>query len=153
MILNSDGDVIENPDLTLGHLVDREEVIKHPAIKAKPAGEKLVEKAPGLYERVIIPAVFPRPAYEETKKWQEYVPYTDEELAERKAQAEADAAAKAEAEAAAAAEAEAKEQEEAIIAAMPEAVEELAGIIAEQSEQIETISLAIEELAGMNGGE
>lgn len=153
MILNSDGEVIENPDLTLGHLVDREKIIKHPAIKAKPAGEKLVEKAPGLYERIITPAVFPRPAYEETKKWQEYVPYTEEELADREAQAEADAAAKAEAEAAAAAEAVAKEQEQAVLAAMPGAIEDLAGIIAEQSEQIETISRAIEELAGMNGGE
>lgn len=153
MILNSKGEVIENPDLTLGHLVDREKVIKHPAIKAKPAEEKLVEKAPGLYERIITPAVFPRPAYEETKKWQEYVPYTEEELADREAQAEADAAAKAEAEAAAAAEAVAKEQEQAVLAAMPGAIEDLAGIIAEQSEQIETISRAIEELAGMNGGE
>lgn len=153
MILNSDGEVIENPDLTLGHLVDREEVIKHPAIKAKPAEEKLIEKAPGLYERVIIPAVFPRPAYDEVRKWQEYVPYTDEELAERKAQAEADAAAKAEADAAAKAEAEAKEQEAAILAATPGAVEELAAIIAEQSEQIETISVAIQELATMHEGE
>lgn len=153
MILNSEGTEVTNPDLTLGYLVDREETIKHPAIKAKPASEKLVEKSPGLFERVVTPAVFARPAWEETRKWQEYVPYTDEELAARAAQAEADAAAKAEAEAAAAAEAEAKEQEEAIIAAMPEAVEELAEIIAEQSEQIETISLAIEELAGMNGGE
>lgn len=153
MILNSDGVEITNPDLTLGRLVDREETIKHPAVKAKPAGEELVEKAPGLFERVKTLAVFACPAWEETRKWQEYVLYTDEELADREAQAEADAAARAEAEAAAAAEAEAKEQEEAVIAAMPEAVEELAALVAEQAEQLETISVAIEELAAMNGGE
>ena len=145
MILNSDGVEITNPDLTLGRLVDREETIKHPAVKAKPAGEELVEKAPGLFERVKTPAVFACPAWEETRKWQEYVLYTDEELADREAQAEADAAARAEA--------EAKEQEEAVIAAMPEAVEELAALVAEQAEQLETISVAIEELAAMNGGE
>ena len=148
MILNSEGTEVTNPDLTLGYLVDREEVIKHPAIKAKPAGEKLVEKAPGLYERIITPAVFPRPAYEEVKKWQEYMPYTDEELAERKAQAEADAAAKAEAEAAAAAEAEANEQRKHIIDAVPDTLIEFDEQIAMMMNAMIDLDIAIAEMKG-----
>lgn len=153
MILDQNGNEIENPDLTLGHLVDREETIHHPAIEAQQRKTKRVQIAENLYREEVAPAVFPRPAYDEVRKWQEYVPYTDEELAEREAQAEADAAAKAEADAAAKAEAEAKEQEAAILAATPGAVEELAAIIAEQTEQIETISVAIQELATMHEGE
>lgn len=148
MILNSNGEVIENPDLTLGHLVDREEVIKHPAIKAKPAGEKLVEKAPGLYERIITPAVFPRPAYEETKKWQEYVPYTDEELAEREAQAEAEAAERAEAEAAAAAEATTNEQRKQIIDVLPDTLIEFDEQIAMMMNAMIDLDMAIAEVKG-----
>lgn len=153
MILDQNGNEIENPDLTLGHLVEREETIHHPAIEAQPRKTKRVQIADNLFREEVTPAVFPRPAYDEARKWQEYVPYTAEELAERKAQQEAEKAERAEAEAAAAAEAEAKAQEEAVIAAMPGAVEELAALVAEQSEQLETISVAIEELAAMNGGE
>lgn len=153
MILDQNGNEIENPDLTLGHLVDREETIHHPAIEAQQRKTKRVQIAENLYREEVTPAVFPRPAYDEVRKWQEYVPYTDEELAERKAQAEADAAAKAEADAAAKAEAEAQEAMNATLAALPDAIEDLAAVVASTAEQVETMAGAIEELAAMTEGE
>lgn len=153
MILDQEGNTIENPDLTLGHLVDREETIHHPAIEAQPRTTKRVQIAENLYREEVTPAVFPRPAYDEVRKWQEYVLYTPEELAERKAKEEADAAARAEADAAAKAEAEAQEAMNATLAALPDAIEDLAAVVASTAEQVETMAGAIEELAAMTEGE
>lgn len=153
MIFDQKGNEIENPDLTKGYLVDREETIHHDAIEAQPRKVKRVEIADNLYKEEVTSAIFPRPAYDEVRKWQEYVPYTKKELADREAKAEADAAARAEAEAAAKAEAEAKEHEAAVMASLPDAIEELAGMLAEVSEKVEIVSVAIEELAAEQAGE
>lgn len=153
MIRDQEGNELTNPDLNAGYLVDREEVIHHPAVMAKARKVKTEEVAPNLVKKMVEPAVFPVPAWDETVKWQEYIPYTEEELVAREAQKAADEAARAEAEAAAKAEAEAKEQEAAVIASLPGAVEELAGMAAAALEQIEIISGAIEELAAGQAGE
>lgn len=153
MILDQKGNEIESPDFSKGYLVEHEEVIHHDAIKAQQSKTELVEVAPNLFKEVTTPQVFPVPAWDETRKWQEYILYTPKELAERAAQAEADAAARAEAEAQAKAEEEEREAEKAVIGSLPAAFEELASVVAELADNQETMAVAIEELGTLHEGE
>lgn len=86
-ILDETGAVVENPDLTLGHLVDDTEEITHPAVEGVeeqwhwetvaeyPSGGKDVQK------------IVDRPGVQAQEEWvekvpiQRYIRYTAEELA------------------------------------------------------------------------
>ena len=93
-IIDETGAVVENPDLTLGYLVDDTEEVTHPAVEGVeeqwhwetvteyPNGGKDVQK------------IIDRPGVQAQEEWVEQVPvqryirYTAEELAQRKAQEE-----------------------------------------------------------------
>lgn len=112
-IIDSNGNPIENPDLTLGYLKPETQTVHHDAvagveevshyetIREYPNGGKDVKKV------VDVKAVPAQDAYDEEVEVQRYVLYTAEELA---AQAEA----KKKAEEAAAAEAKKKAELEAV---------------------------------------
>lgn len=97
-IRDSQGNIISNPDLELGYLVNRVEEITHAEIPARAA----ITKTEIIYEdkqnpnnkiiqkKVIVPAINAIPAYTETIPYQEYILYTEEELAEKAAQKEQD---------------------------------------------------------------
>ena len=88
-IIDETGTVVENPDLTLGHLVDDAEEIIHPAQEAVeelshyetvaeyPNGGKDVRK---VIDREGVPA---QDAWTEQVPIQRYIRYTAEELARR----------------------------------------------------------------------
>ena len=89
-IIDENGAVLENPDLTLGWLRDETEAMKHPAqagvpelshyetVAEYPNGGKDVRK---IIDREGIPA---RDAWTEQVPIQRYIRYTAEELAARK---------------------------------------------------------------------
>ena len=112
-IIDTNGNPIENPDLSLGWLEDKTQTIHHDAVQAVaevshyetiaeyPNGGKDVEKV------VDVPGVEAKDAWDEEEQVQVYHLYTAEELA-------AQADAKKKAEEAAAAEAKKKAELEAV---------------------------------------
>ena len=95
-IRDSQGNIISNPDLELGYLINKVEEITHPAIPGRPAitemktifedelnpNNKIVQK------KIIVPETNAVPAYVEEIPYQEYILYTEDELAEKVAQKE-----------------------------------------------------------------
>lgn len=85
-ILDETGAVVENPDLTLGYLVDDTEPMEHPAVEGVeevshyetvaeyPNGGRDVRKV------IDVPGVPARPAWVEQLPVKRYIRYTDEEL-------------------------------------------------------------------------
>lgn len=86
-IIDENGAAIENPDLTLGYLVDDTEEITHPAVEGVeeqwhwetvteyPNGGKDVQKI------IDVPGVPAQAAWTEQVPVQRYIRYTEEELA------------------------------------------------------------------------
>ena len=86
-IIDENGAAIENPDLTLGYLVDDTEPVEHPAVEGVeevshyetvaeyPNGGKDVQRV------VDVPGVPAQVAWTEQVPVQRYIRYTDEELA------------------------------------------------------------------------
>ena len=86
-IIDENGAAIENPDLTLGYLVDDTEPVEHPAVEGVeevshyetvaeyPNGGKDVQRV------VDVPGVPARPAWTEQLPIKRYIRYTAEELA------------------------------------------------------------------------
>ena len=82
-IIDENGAAIENPDLTLGYLVDDTEPVEHPAVEGShyetvteyPGGGRDVRKV------IDVPGVPARPAWTEQLPIQRYIRYTAEELA------------------------------------------------------------------------
>ena len=85
-IIDENGAVVENPDLTLGYLVDDTEPVEHPSVEGVdevshyetvaeyPNGGKDIRRV------VDVPGVEARPAWDEEIAIQIYTPYTQEEL-------------------------------------------------------------------------
>lgn len=94
-IIDINGTPIKNPDLTLGYLKTETQTVHHDAVEAVeevshyetvaeyPNGGKDVRKV------VDVPGVAAQEAYDEEMPIQRYILYTAEELAQRKAEAEA----------------------------------------------------------------
>lgn len=94
-IIDETGVAITEPDLELGYLVDDTEIVHHEAVEGVeevshyetiaeyPNGGKDVRKV------VDVPAVAAKEAYDEEIPIQRYIKYTADELARRKAEAEA----------------------------------------------------------------
>lgn len=86
-IIDETGAVIENPDLTLGYLINSTEPVEHPAVAAVPETShyETVAEYPGGgrdVRRVIdVPGVPGREAWTEQVPVQKYIRYTAEELA------------------------------------------------------------------------
>ena len=88
-ILDETGAVVENPDLTLGYLVDDTEPVEHPAVEGVeevshyetvaeyPNGGRDVRKV------IDVPGVPAQAAWTEQVPVQRYIRYTEEELAAR----------------------------------------------------------------------
>ena len=88
-IIDENGSVVENPDLTAGHLAADTEAVEHPAqdaveelshyetVAEYPNGGKDVRK---VIDRAAVPAA---PAWTEQLPIQRYIRYTAEELARR----------------------------------------------------------------------
>ena len=86
-IIDETGAVVENPDLTLGYLVDDTEPVEHPAVEGVdeqwhwetvaeyPNGGKDVKKI------IDVPGVTAQAAWTEQVPVQRYLRYTEEELA------------------------------------------------------------------------
>lgn len=86
-IIDENGAAIENPDLTLGYLVDDTEPVEHPAVEGVeeqwhwetvteyPNGGKDVQKI------IDVPGVPAQAAWTEQVPVQRYIRYTEEELA------------------------------------------------------------------------
>ena len=86
-ILNETGAVVENPDLTLGYLIDDTQPLEHPAQEAvaEVAHYEMVAEYPSGgrdVQRVVdVPGVPARPAWTEQLPIKRYIRYTAEELA------------------------------------------------------------------------
>lgn len=86
IIYDENKNIIENPDLTLGHLEPRQEIIHHPEISAiedqyhyeviatYPNGGKDIARI------VDVPGRMYQPAYDEIVDYLQYILYTQEEL-------------------------------------------------------------------------
>ena len=103
-IIDENGAAIENPDLTLGYLVDDTEPVEHPAVEGveEVSHYETVTEYPGggrdVRKVIDVPGVPARPAWTEQLPIQRYIRYTAEELAaqtEAKKKAEEAAAAEA----------------------------------------------------------
>ena len=86
-IIDETGAVVENPDLTLGYLIDDTEEITHPAVEGVEEQwhwETVTEYPNGGMDvqRVVdVPGVPARPAWTEQLPIKRYIRYTAEELA------------------------------------------------------------------------
>ena len=86
-ILDETGAVVENPDLTLGYLVDDTEPVEHPAVEGveEVSHYETVTEYPGggrdVRKVIDVPGVPARPAWTEQLPIQRYIRYTAEELA------------------------------------------------------------------------
>lgn len=95
-IIDSNGNPIENFDLTLGYLKDDPEVIHHEAVEAvKPVTHYEYKEYPnGGRDRITVvdvPGVEGKDAWDETIERQRYILYTADELAaQEKARKEAE---------------------------------------------------------------
>ena len=100
-ILDETGAVVENPDLTLGHLTDDTQPLEHPAQEAvaEVAHYETVAEYPSGgrdVQRVVdVPGVPARPAWVEQLPIKRYIRYTAEELdAQEQAKKDTEARAK-----------------------------------------------------------
>lgn len=95
-IIDSNGNPIERPDLTLGYLKDDPEIIHHEAVEAvKPVTHYEYKTYPnGGRDRITVvdvPGVEGKDAWDETIERQRYILYTADELAaQEKARKEAE---------------------------------------------------------------
>ena len=86
-IIDGNGAAIENPDLTLGYLVDDTEPVEHPAVEGveEVSHYETVTEYPGggrdVRKVIDVPGVPARPAWTEQLPIQRYIRYTAEELA------------------------------------------------------------------------
>lgn len=86
-IIDENGAAIENPDLTLGYLVDDTEPVEHPAVEGveEVSHYETVTEYPGggrdVRKVIDVPGVPARPAWTEQVPIQKYIRYTAEELA------------------------------------------------------------------------
>ena len=86
-ILDETGAVVENPDLTLGYLVDDTEPVEHPAVEGveEVSHYETVAEYPGggrdVRKVIDVPGVPAQAAWTEQVPIQKYVRYTAEELA------------------------------------------------------------------------
>ena len=86
-IIDENGAAIENPDLTLGYLVDNTEPVEHPAQEAvaEVAHYETVAEYPGggrdVQKVIDVPGVPAQAAWTEQVPIQKYIRYTAEELA------------------------------------------------------------------------
>lgn len=88
-IIDENGSVVENPDLTAGYLAADTEAVEHPAqdaveelshyetVTEYPSGGRDVRKV------IDVPGVPAKPAWTEQVPVQRYIRYTEEELAAR----------------------------------------------------------------------
>lgn len=88
-IIDENGAAIENPDLTLGYLVDDTEPVEHPAVEGveEVSHYETVTEYPGggrdVRKVIDVPGVPAQAAWTEQVPVQRYIRYTDEELAAR----------------------------------------------------------------------
>ena len=88
-ILDETGAVVENPDLTLGYLVDDTEPVEHPAVEGveEVSHYETVTEYPGggrdVRKVIDVPGVPAQAAWTEQVPVQRYIRYTEEELAAR----------------------------------------------------------------------
>lgn len=86
-IIDENGAAIENPDLTLGYLVDDTEPVEHPAVEGveEVSHYETVTEYPGggrdVRKVIDVPGVPAQAAWTEQVPIQKYVRYTAEELA------------------------------------------------------------------------
>ena len=86
-ILDETGAVVENPDLTLGYLVDDTEPVEHPAVEGveEVSHYETVTEYPGggrdVRKVIDVPGVPAQAAWTEQVPVQRYIRYTAEELA------------------------------------------------------------------------
>lgn len=86
-ILDETGAVVENPDLTLGYLVDDTEPVEHPAVEGVEEVshyETVAEYSNGgkdVQKIIDVPGVPAQAAWTEQVPVQRYIRYTEEELA------------------------------------------------------------------------
>ena len=86
-ILDETGAVVENPDLTLGYLVDDTEPVEHPAVEGveEVSHYETVTEYPGggrdVRKVIDVPGVPAQAAWTEQVPVQRYIRYTEEELA------------------------------------------------------------------------
>lgn len=86
-IIDENGAVVENPDLTLGYLVDDTEPVEHPAVEGvdEVSHYETVAEYPNGgrdVQRVVdVPGVSAQAAWTEQIPVQRYIRYTSEELA------------------------------------------------------------------------
>lgn len=88
-IIDGNGAAIENPDLTLGYLVDDTEPVEHPAVEGveEVSHYETVTEYPGggrdVRKVIDVPGVPAQAAWTEQVPVQRYIRYTEEELAAR----------------------------------------------------------------------
>ena len=88
-ILDETGAVVENPDLTLGYLVDDTEPVEHPAVEGVEEVshyETVAEYSNGgrdVRKVIDVPGVPAQAAWTEQVPVQRYIRYTEEEMAAR----------------------------------------------------------------------
>ena len=86
-IIDENGAAIENPDLTLGYLVDGTEPVEHPAVEGveEVSHYETVTEYPGggrdVQKVIDVPGVTAQAAWTEQVPVQRYIRYTEEELA------------------------------------------------------------------------
>ena len=85
-IIDENGAAIENPDLTLGYLVDDTEPLEHPAVEGveEVSHYETVTEYPGgrdVRKVIDVPGVPAQAAWTEQVPIQKYIRYTAEELA------------------------------------------------------------------------
>ena len=85
-IIDGNGAAIENPDLTLGYLVDDTEPVEHPAVEGveEVSHYETVTEYPGgrdVRKVIDVPGVPAQAAWTEQVPIQKYIRYTAEELA------------------------------------------------------------------------
>ncbi len=85
-IIDENGAAIENPDLTLGYLVDGTEPVEHPAVEGveEVSHYETVTEYPGgrdVRKVIDVPGVPAQAAWTEQVPIQKYIRYTAEELA------------------------------------------------------------------------
>lgn len=89
-IIDENGAAIENPDLTLGYLVDDTEPVEHPAVEGveEVSHYETVTEYPGggrdVRKVIDVPGVPAQAAWTEQVPVQRYIRYTEEELARGK---------------------------------------------------------------------
>ena len=88
-IIDENGAAIENPDLTLGYLVDDTEPVEHPAVEGveEVSHYETVTEYPGggrdVRKVIDVPGMPAQAAWTEQVPVQRYIRYTEEELAAR----------------------------------------------------------------------